>query len=484
MATVPPSEDVGHVISGLPVLRGEPQEVRNPARTREVVGIVWAGGRAEVEAAVAACQEAFPAWAALPASRRAQRLLSAADALARAASELAVLLVRENGKTRAQAERELARSVETLEKAAGFADWLSQPDVYRSQGKTLTILREPYGVVAAISPWNHPVGLTLKRVAPALMAGNTVVVKPPLVCPLAVTRAIEILARALPPGVLNLVNGSGTAVGKHLAAHPAVRVIALTGGTDTGKQVMAYAASSLKRLSLELGGNDPAIVLPDMSPTPELARAIVRNAFYEGGQVCFAIKRVYVPRSLYRDLVREIEAATAEYRVGDGMDSRTTMGPVQNRSQWEWIRELAEEAKQLGATVRSLGQAVEGTDWEEGYFHLPMVVSEVPSTARVVQEEQFGPILPVLPYDSVEEAIAMANETPFGLRSSVWTRDPERGRDVAARIRAGVTSINDHSFLPRECNFIGFNESGLGRESVRSGLEEYLFAHAVVTAEG
>lgn len=475
--------DVGSIVGGAPVLRGEVVEVRNPARTREAVGTVRVADATDVEAAVAAARDAYPAWSALSPSQRAVHLLSAARSLAQAIPELSPLLVRENGKTRAQAERELARSVETLEKAAGFAGWLSQADVYRSQGRTLTILREPLGVIAVISPWNHPVGLTLKRVAPALMAGNTVVVKPPLNCPLAVTRAIELLARALPPGVLNLVNGPGGTVGKQLATHPAVKMIALTGGTDTGKQVMGYAAPTLKRLSLELGGNDPAIVLQDVTVTPELARSIVRNAFYEAGQVCFAIKRVYAPRSLYRDLVREIEAAVAEYRVGDGLDSRTTMGPLQNRKQWEWVQELAEEAKQLGATVRALGRPVEGTDWEGGYFHLPMVVSDVPSRARVVQEEQFGPILPVLPYDSLEEAIAMANETPYGLRSSVWTQDVEKGREVAARIRAGVTTINDHSFLPRECNFIGFNESGLGRESVRSGLEEYLFAHAVVTVD-
>lgn len=473
--------EAGHFIDGQSVCRGQTKTLYNPARHREAVGAVYLGGEAEVEAALASCQAAFPAWAGLGPGERAQRLQAARQTLAAALPELATLLVRENGKTLGQAERELRRCLETLDRVAGFAPWLADEETHRSQGRQLTIRREPLGIVVAISPWNHPVGLTIKRVAPALLAGNTVIVKPPAVCPLTVTRAIALLAATLPPGVLNLVNGPGGRVGGQLAADPRVRMIALTGGTVTGKQVMADSAPSLKRLSLELGGNDPAIVLPDQSATPELARGLVKNAFNEAGQICFAIKRVYVHRSQHDALLEQLAGVLDEWLVGDGLDPRTSMGPVQNRDQWQWVVQLAEDAAARGAQLRPCGRPVPGTDWEGGYFCLPTLVSQVRADALVVAEEQFGPILPVLAYDSVEEAIAAANATPFGLRSSVWTSDQARGMAVAARIRAGVTSINEHAVLPREWNFIGLSDSGLGRDSIIAGLDEYVHAHAVVT---
>ena len=507
--------EAGHFIDGQSVCRGQTKTLYNPARHREAVGAVYLGGEAEVEAALASCQTAFPAWAGLGPGERAQRLQAARQTLAAALPELATLLVRENGKTLGQAERELRRCLETLDRVAGFAPWLADEETHRSQGRQLTIRREPLGIVVAISPWNHPVGLTIKRVAPALLAGNTVIVKPPAVCPLTVTRAIALLAATLPPGVLNLVNGPGgrgggppppppptggggvTArprpglptlptgrgggAGAQRAADPRVRMIALTGGTVTGKQVMADSAPSLKRLSLELGGNDPAIVLPDQSATPELARGLVKNAFNEAGQICFAIKRVYVHRSQHDALLEQLAGVLDEWLVGDGLDPRTSMGPVQNRDQWQLVVQLAEDAAARGAQLRPCGRPVPGTDWEGGYFCLPTLVSQVRADALVVAEEQFGPILPVLAYDSVEDAIAAANATPFGLRSSVWTSDQARGMAVAARIRAGVTSINEHAVLPREWNFIGLSDSGLGRDSIMAGLDEYVHAHAVVT---
>ena len=473
--------EAGHFIDGQSVCRGQTKTLYNPARHREAVGAVYLGGEAEVEAALASCQTAFPAWAGLGPGERAQRLQAARQTLAAALPELATLLVRENGKTLGQAERELRRCLETLDRVAGFAPWLADEETHRSQGRQLTIRREPLGIVVAISPWNHPVGLTIKRVAPALLAGNTVIVKPPAVCPLTVTRAIALLAATLPPGVLNLVNGPGGRVGGQLAADPRVRMIALTGGTVTGKQVMADSAPSLKRLSLELGGNDPAIVLPDQSATPELARGLVKNAFNEAGQICFAIKRVYVHRSQHDALLEQLAGVLDEWLVGDGLDPRTSMGPVQNRDQWQLVVQLAEDAAARGAQLRPCGRPVPGTDWEGGYFCLPTLVSQVRADALVVAEEQFGPILPVLAYDSVEDAIAAANATPFGLRSSVWTSDQARGMAVAARIRAGVTSINEHAVLPREWNFIGLSDSGLGRDSIMAGLDEYVHAHAVVT---
>ena len=476
--------EAGHFIDGQSVCRGQTKTLYNPARHREAVGAVYLGGEAEVEAALASCQTAFPAWAGLGPGERAQRLQAARQTLAAALPELATLLVRENGKTLGQAERELRRCLETLDRVAGFAPWLADEETHRSQGRQLTIRREPLGIVVAISPWNHPVGLTIKRVAPALLAGNTVIVKPPAVCPLTVTRAIALLAATLPPGVLNLVNGPGGrggGVGGPPAAPPRVRMIALTGGTVTGKQVMADSAPSLKRLSLELGGNDPAIVLPDQSATPELARGLVKNAFNEAGQICFAIKRVYVHRSQHDALLEQLAGVLDEWLVGDGLDPRTSMGPVQNRDQWQLVVQLAEDAAARGAQLRPCGRPVPGTDWEGGYFCLPTLVSQVRADALVVAEEQFGPILPVLAYDSVEDAIAAANATPFGLRSSVWTSDQARGMAVAARIRAGVTSINEHAVLPREWNFIGLSDSGLGRDSIMAGLDEYVHAHAVVT---
>jgi acyl-CoA reductase-like NAD-dependent aldehyde dehydrogenase len=329
------------------------------------------------------------------------------------------------------------------------------------------VRRRPIGVVAAIVPWNFPLALAAWKLAPALVTGNTVVLKPSPFAPVATLRLGEILGAIVPPGVLNVVSG-GAAVGERLVTREAVRRVAFTGSQSTGKRVAQLVAGDLKRVSLELGGNDAAIVLADAEPS-EIARRIFWGAFANSGQICTAIKRLFVAEEILEPLVAELVALARQTRVGDPFDPATELGPLGNAIQLERVIDIVADARRAGARVRIGGDRIAGP----GFFYPPTIVTDIAEGTRLVDDEQFGPVLPVLSFRSPEEAIARANATRFGLSGSIWTGDPARGAALAAQLECGTGWVNQHMVISPHAPFGGWKWSGLGRENGLWGLESF-----------
>jgi acyl-CoA reductase-like NAD-dependent aldehyde dehydrogenase len=328
----------------------------------------------------------------------------------------------------------------------------------------IEVRRRPLGVVAAITPWNFPLLLAVWKIAPALLAGNTVVIKPSPFTPLSTLALGAVLRDVLPPGVLNVVSG-GDGLGAWMTSHPVPRKISFTGSTETGKKVAAAAAPDLKRLTLELGGNDAAIVLDDVAPDA-VAEKLFWGAFQNCGQVCSAIKRVYVPEKLYTPLVDRLAALAKSVKVGDGFTEGVQMGPLNNAPQFERVSMLVEEAKKQGARIAAGGAPLGG----KGYFYAPTIVADVAEGVRLVDEEQFGPALPVLPYRTLDEAVERANRTTYGLSGSVWSNSPERALEVAGRLECGTAWVNQHLAIVPFAPFGGAKWSGIGVENGTWGL--------------
>jgi acyl-CoA reductase-like NAD-dependent aldehyde dehydrogenase len=455
-------------------------EVRDPGRLTELVGTVAIGTAADVDAAVNAAHRAFKSWKQVPVRERVDRLMAAAAAMEKAAPELSTLLVREQGMLLRETQRDVNNGVKSLREMADLAEAFLLPEVYEDADAIVRVEKAPRGVVVAIVPWNAPMGLTMGKVGPALATGNTLVVKPSAFAPLAVSQALKILSGFFPAGVINVVHGEAE-VGAALTHHPLVRSVSFTGGTKTGKAVMAAAAESIKNISLELGGNDPAIVLDDADPAlvvPELIKGI----FPRSGQVCYAIKRVYVPKSIAPAFFETLCAAVDQYKIGYGLDPHATFAPMNNRSQYNIVRGLIERSKQAGATVRELGTRLEPGNWDNGFYVQPTVVMGLPATAELVVSEQFGPVIPLVTYDSVEEVLQMANDSEYGLASSIWTSDQGRGLQLSSQLEAGVTFINSHARTAlgeRHMPFGGVKQSGIGRVRTNIGLAEYIEYHAI-----
>ena len=435
-------------------------DVINPA-TGEPFGAAPECSRGQLDAAMAAATSAFADWRRDEPARR-QALVSCADAITSHAEELAQILTREQGKPLAKAAGELA----------GAAKWftytakLEMPvEVALDNARVrVEVRRRPHGVVAAITPWNYPVSLAVWKIAPALLAGNTMVLKPSPFTPLATLRMGEILRDVLPAGVLNVVSG-GDELGAWMTAHPAVRKISFTGSVATGKLVAAAAAPDLKRVTLELGGNDPALVLEDVDVS-RVAKRIFWGAFENCGQVCSAIKRVYVPESLYGPMLTELGDLARNVHVGDGLDVDSQMGPLNNRPQFERVQELVEDAKRVGGKVVAGGQRL----GDRGYFYAPTIVGEVRDGVRLVDEEQFGPVLPVVPYADLDDAVEQANATHFGLSGSVWSSDSVKAEEVASRLECGTAWVNQHLNVLPHAPFGGAKWSGIGVENGPWGL--------------
>lgn len=454
-------------------------EVRDPGRLTDVVAQVAEGTATDVENAVAAAHQAFQTWRGTSLEERMERLRSAAQALEARSAELADLLVREQGMLRRETLRDVANGVNSLRGAAALADPFLRAQEFEDAESWIRLEKVPLGVVAAIVPWNAPIVLTMGKVGPALVAGNTVVVKPSPFAPLAVSEALKTVAGFFPPGVINVVHGEGD-VGPTLTQHPLVRKISFTGGTRTGRAVMAAAALSIKNIGLELGGNDPAIVLDDVAPA-DVVSEIMAGTFPRSGQVCFAIKRIYVPKSMYRRFCASLCEAVDAYQVGHGADPRSTFAPMNNRAQYTFVRELIARTRDAGATVHELGSKVDPGGWDNGYYVRPTVVSDVAPDAEIVLTEQFGPVVPVVAYDTDEQVLALANATEYGLCSSIWSRDIERASRLAQRVEAGTTFINSHARTAlggKHMPFGGVKQSGLGRTGTTLGLSEYVECHA------
>ena len=461
-------------INGAPAAAAATFGVVNPA-TGDVFDQAPECSREQLDAAMQAAATAFRTWRLDEAARRA--LLGAcADTITTHADELARLLTQEQGKPLAKAAAEIA----------GAAKWFTYTarleipvEVALDNARVrVEVRRRPHGVVAAITPWNYPVSLATWKVAPALLAGNTVVLKPSPFTPLATLRLGEILGEVLPAGVLNVVSG-GDALGAWMTSHPAVRKISFTGSVATGKLVAQAAAPDLKRVTLELGGNDPAIVLPDVD-VARIAKRLFWGAFENCGQVCSAIKRVYVPESLYEPMVAHLAEIAQGVNVGNGLDEDSQLGPVNNQPQFERVQELVEDARASGGRMVAGGQRV----GDRGYFYAPTIVADLADGARLVDEEQFGPVLPVVRYTTIDDAIERANATHFGLSGSVWSRDTARAEEVAKQLECGTAWVNQHLNVLPHAPFGGAKWSGIGVENGPWGLLGFTEIQTVNVAKG
>jgi len=480
MSTVEPTH-VGNLIGGEEHWEGEAVEVRNPGRVSEVVGSFRSASAETVDAAVQSAQLAQAAWGAREVGERVEILLGLADVIQLQADRLAYLLAREVGTPLYQARGEIGAAISAFRNAAEFAGRvLADHRVDNPDGGLVRVRRRPFGVVACIVPWNAPVTLAAQKLGPALVTGNSVVIKPSPLAPLAVTELVRAVAAQLPAGVLNVVNGDGE-TGGALTGHPLVRKISFTGGAGTAQAIMRSAAGSLKKVQFELGGNDAAIVLDD-ADLERTAERIAMTAFRRAGQICYAVKRVYVSESLHDAFTERLTQHLDGFVVGDALDDRTTMGPVNNAAQREKIVALAEGARRAGRDVRTLGTWGDESAVEGGYFLRPMIVTDARPDDELVQVEQFGPLLPIVRYRTEAEAIELANATEYGLASSVWSTDAARAMAVAEQLVAGVTFVNHHVLSPaglKNIPFGGVKQSGIGWENSPVGLEEFLQFHSI-----
>lgn len=462
----------------------EVEEIRNPA-TGDVVDTVPWGTVEDVDRAVGAASRSFEDWWATPASKRGEILYRGARLIEERMAELAHTLTLEQGKPLREARLELRRFIHTLEHYAGLSKNIRGGYVPNlDEGKYGLILKRPIGVCAAIVPWNFPVSLMGNKIAPALVAGNTVVVKPAGTTPLTDIQVCALLSQAgLPPGVLNVVVGSGGVVGQALVEHPKVRKIGFTGSTPVGRHVMATAAQQIKRVTLELGGSDPMIVCDDADIDRAVSAASV-GRFFNCGQACLAIKRLYIFEKVADEFVDKLVAKVKRLRVGDGLEEGTLIGPLHTAFQRQEVEEQVQDAVHRGATVLVGGERPAGDGYESGNFYLPTLLTDAPFDARVATEEVFGPALPIWHVHDLDEAIARANDHIYGLGSSVWTRDLDKATRAAERLEAGYTWINSAQIIYDELPFGGMKQSGLGKEHGMEALDYYMETKAVVVAAG
>jgi len=443
----------------------EMSEVRNPARTSEVVGLVARGTAADVERAIASAERAGAAWAALSTEQRGALMATAVEEWNETHLERARLLTREQGKVLWESLADCRGPVLITEYFIGKAPSVLAEERIEDARGTIVKRQLPYGVTSIIVPWNTPVYLSFQHIAPALISGNTVIVKTPENAPLSLHWALQILADKLPSGVLNVVPGSGSEVGSLLASHPKVRKVLFTGSLPVGRSILSAAAPTIKSVGLELGGNDPAIVLPDFAMSDEAMREIVLGTFTLTGQICFSIKRIYVPEGMLEAFTERFAAAVDQIRVGEGLDARSTIGPVNNGKEFDRLQRLLADVRASGATVRELGQKVDPESWSDGYFMLPHVVTDIDPAHELVQEEQFGPIVPIIGYSDLDALIDAVNESEFGLGASIWTEDEGRGFETGRRVSAGTVFVNVHRMGASDMTlpFGGTKQSGLGR---------------------
>lgn len=457
--------DFGMMIGGRKVSDREGFVVRNPS-TGEVVGRAPNAGLADLDDAVTAAQAAFPKWAALPDDQRQAACAALAGILADNAEDIARLITLEQGKPMGGLGSRFEMG--GAQAWAGHTASLSLPVKVLQDDNTgrIELHRKPLGVVGSITPWNWPVMIAVWHILPALRAGNTVVIKPSPYTPLSTLKMVELMCSVLPAGVLNVItcDDQSVNIGAAMASHPGIAKIVFTGSCATGEKVMAGAAHTMKRLTLELGGNDAGIVLGDVDPQA-IAEGLFWGAFINNGQTCAAMKRLYVHDSVHDAVCDALVAYARTVRVGDGMAETSILGPVNNRMQHDKVSRLVADAAQSGRML--LGGAP-----DEGLFFPITLVADLPEDAPLITEEQFGPALPIIRFHDVDQAIAAANASDNGLGGSVWSRDTARAKELALRLECGSAWINRHGAIQPNAPFGGAKRSGLGREFGEEGLAE------------
>jgi aldehyde dehydrogenase (NAD+) len=464
-------DDYAMLVNGQRTTGAATFDVVNPA-TEEVIARVPDATRAELDDAVAAARAAFPGWAATPLDERRAKLNALGDAVLANVDGFMRLLTSEQGKPHSEAQGEVIGAGYWLKGAAA----LQMPVTVNedSDDRYSETRHVPIGVVGAISPWNFPMILAMFKVGPALLAGNTMVLKPSPFTPLTTLKFGELAREILPPGVLNIVTG-GDSLGPWMTEHPGIDKVSFTGSTATGRRVMQSASATLKRVTLELGGNDAAIVMPDVD-VAKVAEELFWAAFRNNGQICIATKRMYVHKDVYEPLRDALVAYARTVKVGDGAEQGTQIGPIQNKQQYARVLELIQDAKDKGYQFLLGGEAAS----VPGYFVPVTILDNPPEDSRIVQEEQFGPVLPLLKFDDLDEVVKRANATEYGLGGSVWGQDEDKVLEIAQRIASGTVWINETQHLSPMAAFGGMKQSGVGVEGGVEGLLEYTNAQTIV----
>eukprot|EP01001_Neometanema_parovale_P005099 NODE_1791_length_1608_cov_129.851852_g1705_i0.p1 GENE.NODE_1791_length_1608_cov_129.851852_g1705_i0~~NODE_1791_length_1608_cov_129.851852_g1705_i0.p1 ORF type:complete len:493 (+),score=153.83 NODE_1791_length_1608_cov_129.851852_g1705_i0:60-1481(+) len=440
--------------------------VVNPSTAQEL-GQAPHASEAETDAAVMAAFKAFPKWAATPIEERQAAMKKGIEVLKAALPDLISLLVKEQGKPVGGATGEMQYTLMIMDKAANLKvpiEVYSDTPEYRTE-----VRRKPVGVVVGITPWNFPVFCSAQKWAAALVLGNTFILKPSPYTPLTNLAIGKLLKDVFPPGVFNVITGADNAgfnVGVHLVNHPKVRKISFTGSGPTGQKIMAACSNDMKRVTLELGGNDPAIVRSDCD-VKETAPKVFAGAMGNTGQVCCAIKRVFVHESIFDGFCAELAECAKKAKVGDGFEEGVEFGPLNNKMQFDKVSELVEDAKKNGAKILAGGNP---DTTKPGFFYPPTIIADVKEGFRIVDEEQFGPVMPVMKYSDDEEALERANDTVYGLGGSVWSKDIATANRLADRIQSGTVWVNEHMALTG-APFGGFKSSGLGRELGRADID-------------
>lgn len=457
----------------------------NPARPKELVGHVALAASEDVDAAVRAAHAAFPTWSALSFAERAGMLRQVAAALTADKADVAArskLFTREHGKITRETMMELSRLGDRFLLSASYAERLANEEQLSGPPFDTIVTRQPRGVAALIVPWNWPLSILGAKLPQALITGNTVVVKPAQNSALAPTLTLQIIARLLPPGVVNIVTGAARDIGDALVGHPLVRNVNFTGSIPVGKHVMKIAANNLTPVTLELGGNDAALVLEDAELSAEAFQKMYMASFASTGQICMAMKRLYVHENRYDEVVDGLRAACGRAVVGDGLLPETTMGPLNNGKQLNVVKSMIAEARSHDAEVCELGQVPDEALYDGGgYFQRPTLVLDADQGLTVVQEEQFGPVLPISKFRTEDEAVALANDSIFGLCSSVWSKDADRATAISRRLEAGYTYLNNHGPMAQDSRgpFGGFKQSGIGRNLGYDGVLAFAEPHSI-----